>query len=81
MHEEERRELVSRLFALLTAKLEDAAGLAAEAQGVSGEVGLVADHAQLIVGIAQEAEVLASAACGLLKPVTVDNAPSPRHLA
>ena len=31
--QEERTELVSRMFALLTAKLEDAATLAAESQG------------------------------------------------
>lgn len=70
MDEEQRRDLVSRLFALLTAKLEDAAGLAAEAQGARSEVAVLIDHAEHIASLAQEAEVLADAAGGLLKSVT-----------
>lgn len=68
MDEEERRELVSRLFALMTGKLEDAAGLAAEGQGTRAETRDLISRAERIESIAQEAAVLAEAVGAIVKP-------------
>ena len=61
MDEDERRDLVSRLFSLMTAKLEDAAALAAEGQGTSGSSERLVALADQIRAGAEEAALLAEA--------------------
>ena len=59
MDEDERRDLISRLFALMTSKLEDAAALAAEGQGTSGSAERLNPLADQIRAGAEEAALLA----------------------
>lgn len=59
MDEDERRDLISRLFALLTAKLEDAAALAAEGQGTSASAERLISLANQVRAGAEEAALLA----------------------
>lgn len=59
MDEDERRDLTSRLFALLTTKLEDAAALAAEGQGRSGSQERLISLANQVRGGAEEAALIA----------------------
>ena len=68
MDAEERSELVSRLFALMTGKLEDAAGEAADGQGRAG-----VDHEQIARAerleiIARDVGLLAEAVAAVLRP-------------
>ena len=59
MDEDERRDLISRLFSLMTAKLEDAAVLAAEGQGTSGASERLISLTDQIRAGAEEAALLA----------------------
>jgi hypothetical protein len=59
MDEDERRDLISRLFSLMTAKLEDAAALAAEGQGTSGGSERLVSLANQVRAGAEEAALLA----------------------
>jgi hypothetical protein len=61
MDETERQELISRLFALLTAKLEDAAGVAAEGQGRGIDSPALMALATSVREAAQEVHTLADA--------------------
>lgn len=63
--QEHGREMISRAFALLTAKLEDAATLAAEGQGPQTDEQLL-DIAQQIADLAGEAATIAGALTALL---------------
>ena len=63
--QEHRSEQISRAFALLTAKLEDAAALAVEGQGPRADEALVVLAAQ-IADFAGESATIAGALAGLL---------------
>ena len=65
MDESERQELISRLFALLTAKLEDAAALAAEGQGRSVNLAAATGVATRLTEAAQEVQTIAEAVIGI----------------
>jgi hypothetical protein len=67
MDEEERGELISRMFAMMTAELEDAAGWAAEGQGIrrSNEVRL--QLAERISSAVQKVDVIATATTTILE--------------
>lgn len=63
MDDEERSELLGKLFSLMTAKLEDAAALAADGQGLArSSVAAAAEKSQEIRSLAEEVGVLAEAA-------------------
>lgn len=62
----ERADLISRLFALLTARLEDAAGLAAECQGSRPTTDLL-ERARELVTLSEEVVTLSAAALALLE--------------
>lgn len=63
---EHRREQISRTFALLTAKLEDAATLAVDGQGAHTDEALQS-LAEGIADLASEAATIAGALAALLK--------------
>jgi hypothetical protein len=63
---------ISRTFALLTAKLEDAAALAVDGQGPQTGVALLA-LAQQVAGLAAEAAIIAEALAVLLAPLPYRN--------
>jgi hypothetical protein len=67
MDEEERRDLIGRLFALLTAKSEDAAGLAAEGQGKDVPYAKRFHLAEAIRVLGDELEIVADAATAILR--------------
>jgi hypothetical protein len=64
---EERTERLSQLFALLTCKLEDAAGIAAECQGRRPEAELI-EGASRIAELTGEVATIAAAVAVLLIP-------------
>lgn len=66
MAAEDRCELTSELFALLTARLEDAAGLAAEGQGRSPAATCL-DLANSVAEVAGQARAVALAIAALLE--------------
>ena len=61
MDENERLELIRKLFFVLTARLEDAAGIAAEGQGPASGNELLVAHANCIQSTGQEAEIITQA--------------------
>ncbi|MEO6388900.1 MAG: hypothetical protein ABIT16_01140 [Croceibacterium sp.] len=63
--QEHRREQISRPFALLTGKLEDAATLAVEGQGPQSDQALVA-LAEQIAGLAGKSAIISGALAVLL---------------
>ena len=63
--DEERADRLSQLFALLTCKLEDAAGLAAECQGRRPEPELI-EGASRIAELAGEVATISAAVAVLL---------------
>lgn len=65
MDDEARRDLLRRLFAAMTAKLEDAAGDAAEGQGHSLAMIAFVALAHKIRAAAEEAALLAEAAAAI----------------
>ncbi len=67
MDQEDHIELVSRLFALMTSKLEDAAGDAAEGQGKGRDVYEQIARAERIEIAARDAGLLAEAVAALLR--------------
>lgn len=67
MDTEERSDLVSRLFALITSKLEDAAGEAADGQGQGRDDREQIARAERIEVIARDACLLAEAAAAVLR--------------
>jgi hypothetical protein len=73
--QEERADLIARMFALLTAKLEDAAGIAADCQARRPAEELC-EGADKLVTLSEEATVLALAARALL----AEKGPSCRHV-
>lgn len=62
---EERADLTSRLFALLTARLEDAAAIAAECQG-RGSSEELRQRAQQLASLLDEAATVDAGALALL---------------
>lgn len=68
MDHEERAELVSRLFALMTGKLEDAAGDASEGQGKDHDAREQIARAERIELAARDIGLLAEAAAAVLRP-------------
>ncbi len=70
MDAEERSELVSRLFALMTSKLEDAAGEAADGQGKARDDREQIARAERVETIARDIGMLAEAAAALLRCTT-----------
>jgi len=58
--DDDRMELVARLFALLTAQLEDGAGLALEGQGRQGSTAQH-DRAQALEAQVRDAQTIAQA--------------------
>jgi hypothetical protein len=65
MDDEESREVVRRLFALLTAKMEDGGAIAAEGQASDIDSARAQDLANRIHSIGQECMILADAIIGL----------------
>ena len=65
MDDEESKEVVRRLFALLTAKMEDGGAIAAEGQAPDIDSAGAQDHANRIHYIGQECMTLADAIIGL----------------
>jgi hypothetical protein len=65
MDAEERAELVSRLFALITAKLEDAAGRAVEGQSAQTDLAAKSELAGDMRSVAEELLVLAEAVAAI----------------
>lgn len=63
--QEHRSERISRMFALLTAKLEDAATLAVDGQGLQSD-GALAVLAEQIADLASESATIAGALAALL---------------
>jgi hypothetical protein len=61
MDEDDRQELVRRLFALITARLEDGAALAADGQGRDVPSDAQADLANQLHGLGEEIATLADA--------------------
>ena len=70
MDHEERAELVSRLFALMTGKLEDAAGEAAEGQGNDCDTSEKIACAERIEAAARDVGLLAEAAAAVLRSLS-----------
>lgn len=62
---QERAELIARMFALLTAKLEDGAGIAADAQARDLPPEQVHDAANHLIELGQEVATIAQAIEGL----------------
>lgn len=62
---QERAELISRMFALLTAKLEDGAGIAGEAQARDLPLEQVHDAANRLIELGREITTVAEAIAGL----------------
>ncbi|QGN55452.1 hypothetical protein [Novosphingobium sp. Gsoil 351] len=58
---QERAELISRMFALLTAKLEDGAGIGGEAQERDLQSEQVQDAASRLIDLGQEITAVAQA--------------------
>lgn len=67
MDREERAELVSRLFGLMTEKLEDAAGDASEGQGKDRDARKQIARAERIELAARDIGLLAEAAAAVLR--------------
>ncbi|QTH21585.1 hypothetical protein HRJ34_25290 [Rhizorhabdus wittichii] len=67
MDEEERADLVARLFVLMTCKLEDAAGDAADGQGKGRQPREQIARADRIELIARDIGLLAEAAAAILR--------------
>jgi hypothetical protein len=65
MDDEDSKEVVRRLFALLTAKMEDGGTIAAEGQAPSIDSARAHDLANRVHGIGQECMILADAIIGL----------------
>ena len=68
MDEEQRQEqaeLIARMFALLTAKLEDGAGTASDAQARDLAPEQVRDAANRLIELGQEIATIAEAIAGL----------------
>ena len=64
--QEERAELISRMFALLTAKLEDAATLAAESQSRRASAELI-ENASALRELVREALIVAEGVEALIR--------------
>lgn len=62
---QERAELIARMFALLTAKLEDGAGIAGEAQARDLPPEKVHDAAGRLIELGREIMTVAEAIAGL----------------
>lgn len=62
---QERAELISRMFALLTAKLNDGAGVAGDAQARDLQPEQVRDAASRLIDLGQEVGTIARAIEGL----------------
>lgn len=67
MDHEERAELVSRLFALMTSKLEDGAGEAADGQGKGQDDAEQIARAERIEMAVRDIGLLAEAAAAILR--------------
>ncbi len=67
MDNQERDELVRRLFSLMTAKLEDAAGEAAEGQGPEQDDMLQVARADRIEILARDVGVLAESVAAIVR--------------
>lgn len=74
MEAEERSELVSRLFALMTAKLEDAAADAVEGQGRGQMEGDQISRAERVEVIARDVGILAESAAAILRTSPAERA-------
>ena len=72
MDRDERAELVSRLFALMTSKLEDAAGEALDGQGKGKDDREQISRAERIEMAARDVSLLAEATAALLRAATVE---------
>ena len=66
MDENERSELIRKLFYVLTARLEDAAAIAAEGQGPALGNELLVAHANCIHSVSREVAIIAQAVTMLL---------------
>jgi hypothetical protein len=66
MDEEEWSELIQKLFYVLTAR-EDAAGIAAEGQGLGLGNELLVAHANRIFSVSREVAIIAQAVTMLVK--------------
>jgi hypothetical protein len=66
INDDARAELISRLFAMLTARFEDAAALAAEGQGKHSDDRL-GEIAMLLVGVSDDVMTLARAVGAVLE--------------
>jgi hypothetical protein len=67
MDDDERCDLVSRLFAVMTADLEDAAALAVDGQGTDVEQDHRLKLAASVHDVAQRTAVIADAAAAILE--------------
>ena len=72
MDPDERAELVSRLFALMTSKLEDAAGEAVDGQGKGKDDREQISRAEQIETAAKDVGLLAEATAALLRAATAE---------
>lgn len=66
VHEQERAERIAAAFALLTAKLEDAAGLAADGQGPGSDAEL-RELARQVADLAGDVNTIAGALAAILR--------------
>lgn len=64
-HDQHRADLITRMFALLTAKAEDAAGVAADCQGCRSQLELL-EGAQQLLSFAEESLTISAAIVALL---------------
>ena len=69
MDNDDRQDLVRKLFALLTMKFEDDAAMAADGQGPRQDQSVQRDLASRLIGIASEVAVLAEAITAILPEV------------
>jgi hypothetical protein len=67
MDEDEQRELISRLFYVLTARLEDAAALAAEGQGKEVATTRLTELTSRLTSASEEFAILAEATAAIVQ--------------
>ena len=72
MDRDERAELVSRLFALMTSKLEDAVGEAVDGQGKGKEDREQISRAERIEMVSRDVSLLAEATAAVLRAATAE---------
>lgn len=69
MDEDERRELVARLFYVMTARFKNAAALAAEGQGKGAAAARLIKLANSLTLAGEEIAIVAQATAAIVQPI------------